>query len=80
MRTQLNSAEKISRFHGSLLQSHGALDELVSLSNGKQLFDAAQTSDKEFLVFEGLGHNDYPPDDYYQRLQEFIDRFSDANR
>jgi fermentation-respiration switch protein FrsA (DUF1100 family) len=80
MRTQLNSAEKISRFHGSLLQSHGSIDELVPLSNGKQLFDAAQTSDKEFLVFEGLGHNDYPPDDYYQRLREFVDRISDGNR
>ncbi|HUG69084.1 MAG TPA: alpha/beta hydrolase [Pirellulaceae bacterium] len=76
MRTQLNSVEKISRFRGSLLQSHGTTDELVPISYGKQLFDVAPTADKQFLIFEGLGHNDYPPDDYYERLREFVLRLS----
>ena len=80
MRTQLNSAEKISRFHGSLFQSHGTIDELIPLSFGRRLFDAAPTADKQFLVFDGLGHNDYPPDDYFDRLREFIDRVSAGNQ
>ena len=76
MRTQLNAAAKISRYRGALFQSHGTIDELVPLSYGRRLFDAAPTSDKHFLAFDGLGHNDYPPDDYYERLREFVDRIS----
>ena len=79
MRSQFNSAEKISRFHGSLLQSHGTSDEMIPLSYGRRLFDAAPTSDKQFLVHEGLGHNDYPPDEYYEKLRQFVDRVSARN-
>lgn len=74
MRTQLNSVDRISNFQGALLQSHGAEDEMIPLGCGQRLFDAAPTTDKEFLVFDGVGHNDYPPDDYYERLAEFVAR------
>ncbi len=80
MRTQLNSAEKITSYHGALLQSHGTVDELVPLDYGRRLFDAAPTADKHFLAFDGLGHNDYPPEDYYERLREFVDRVSGRSR
>ena len=80
MRTQLNSAEKITRFQGSLIQSHGTVDELIPLAFGKRLFDAAPTSDKQFVVFDRLGHNDYPPDDYYDRLREFVDRVASRHK
>lgn len=80
VRTQLNSVEKITRYQGSLLQSHGTADGMIPLSYGRRLFDAAPTSDKHFLIFDGLGHNDYPPDDYYQRLREFVDRVSAVDR
>jgi len=80
MRTRLNSAEKISRFQGSLLQSHGTNDELIPIELGRQLFDAAPTSNKQFLTFEGLGHNDYPPDEYYLQLREFVQRTAVAGQ
>ncbi|MDA1051870.1 MAG: alpha/beta fold hydrolase [Planctomycetota bacterium] len=80
MRTRLDSAQKISRFDGSLLQSHGAADNMIPLSYGRRLFDAAPTADKHFLVFDGLGHNDYPPDEYYEQLREFVDRITSGDR
>lgn len=78
MKTQLNSAEKIIRYQGALFQTHGEADDLVPLEIGRRLFEAAPTSDKQFIVFEGLGHNDYPPDGYYEQLRDFVHRVAGA--
>ena len=80
IRTQLNSVDKISRYEGGLLQSHGSADTMIPLELGRRLFDAAPTSDKEFIVFDALGHNDYPPQDYYVRLRRFVQRDSTSAR
>ncbi|MEO8496920.1 MAG: hypothetical protein ABI614_17755 [Planctomycetota bacterium] len=76
---------RLRRFVTSCLRIYLAVLLLLfllenKLSDGRRLFDAAPTSDKQFLVFDGLGHNDYPPDDYYERLREFVDRVSTVNR
>ncbi len=73
MRTRLESIKKIVTFEGALLQSHGTDDTLIPLGYGRRLFDAAPTGNKRFLRFDGLGHNDYPPSDYYNELRIFID-------
>ena len=74
LRTRLDSVEKIAQYRGALLQSHGTADELIPLSFGRRLFDAVPVADKHFVELEGLGHNDYPPADYYEQLREFVDR------
>ncbi len=78
MRTRLDSVAKIVDYQGALLQSHGTADTLIPLDHGQRLFHAAAAADKRFLAFDGLGHNDGPPDEYYQELRDFVARIGDG--
>ena len=80
MRTQFNSHEKIKRYQGPLLHSHGAADEIVPYELGRRLFDAAGTDDKEFIALNDHGHNDLGPESYYTRLRQFLQRVGNGNR
>jgi pimeloyl-ACP methyl ester carboxylesterase len=51
---------RIRELHAPLLVLHGDRDEIVPLSHGKALCDAA-TGTKRMHVFPGLGHNDLVP-------------------
>jgi hypothetical protein len=73
MRTRLDSAGKISSYHGPLLQSHGDADTIVPLRLGQALFDAANEP-KQFLLYPGHDHNDPMPLEYYDALSAFLDR------
>lgn len=75
MRTRLDSASKIGRYTGPLLQSHGDRDGTIPYKLGKQLFEAAGTPPeaKRFVTIEGGDHNDPQPNSYYAVLDEFID-------
>ena len=57
MTQRLNSIEKIKRYRGPLLQTHGDSDKLIPISLGKELFDAA-LGPKRFVVAEGASHYD----------------------
>jgi uncharacterized protein len=48
---------RIHELHAPLLVLHGDRDEIVPLSHGKALFEAAPAP-KQLHVFSGLGHND----------------------
>jgi fermentation-respiration switch protein FrsA (DUF1100 family) len=51
------SARRIARLRAPLLLLHGDRDEVVPLSEGRALFEAAPEP-KQMHVFEGLGHSD----------------------
>ena len=72
MRTRLDSAAKIGRYDGPLLQSHGDADTVVPYKLGRRLFEAAN-GPKRFLTLPGADHNDPPPEDYYETLAAFLD-------
>jgi hypothetical protein len=72
LRTRLNSAEKINRYHGPLLQSHGDGDTIVPYSMGRQLFDKANEP-KEFLTIPQGDHNDSHDRAYYRKVREFFE-------
>jgi len=72
MRTQFDSAAKIDRFPGPILQSHGTVDEIVPYDLGRKLFDAATTDNKQFYDEVGLGHNDGYSDGYRSTLRTFL--------
>ena len=72
VRTQLNSAEKISDYHGPLLQSHGSGDTIVPFEYGCRLFEAANQP-KQFHTVEGRGHNEPQDVAYFERLIAFLD-------
>lgn len=72
MRTRYASIDKIRGYSGPLLHSHGTNDEIVPLAMGRQLFEAAGSSNKEFLEDSGATHNDPRPPAYFLKLQSFV--------
>lgn len=71
MRTRLDSAAKIGRYRGPLLESHGDADTVVPYKLGRRLFEAANEP-KRFITLPGADHNDPPPTAYYQTLAAFL--------
>jgi hypothetical protein len=73
MRTRLDSAAKIGRYHGPLLQAHGDADTIVPIRFGRRLFEAAGEP-KQLLLLSGHDHNDPMPPEFYDALAVLIDR------
>ncbi len=73
MTQRLNSVDKIARYKGPLLQTHGDADRVVPIQSARKLFDAA-SEPKQFLVIPGADHND--PQN--EESREMLDRFFDA--
>ena len=71
MRTKLDSASLISKYHGPLLQTHGDADTIVPLSLGRKLFDAANEL-KQFILIPGADHNDMRTQQWYAALDKFL--------
>ena len=72
LRTRLDSAAKIGRYRGPLLQSHGDADRVIPYGLGQKLFEAANEP-KRLVTIPGGGHNNAQPAEYYQALIEFLD-------
>ena len=73
MKTQLDSMSKIKGYHGPLLQSHGAADEIIPFALGEKLHDACPSEDKVFLPIPGGRHNDFQPREYFETLRTFLE-------
>lgn len=72
MSNRYNNLDRILRYHGPLLQSHGTKDEVIPIALARRLFDAAPSTDKRWLEFPGLGHNSPMPRSYYDALALFV--------
>lgn len=72
MHTKLDSASKIGRYHGPLMQSHAANDSIVPIRSGRRLFLAANEP-KRFTVIPATDHNDPHSASYYDSLKAFLD-------
>lgn len=74
--------DAIRRVGAPLLVIHGTDDEVIPIRFGRQMFDAAPASSKEFLAVEGAGHNDVwisrPP--VSDTLVAFIERNGGSGR
>lgn len=73
MRTRLDSASKIGRFRGPLLQMHGDADSIIPYEIGKRLFDQANEP-KTFVTLRGHDHNDYPPEELHAAVRRFLEQ------
>lgn len=73
--TKLDSATRIARYRGPLLQSHGTADRTIPLASGEKLFRAAKEP-KAFVSVPGADHNNWLTPEYLQRLERFIDETS----
>ena len=72
MRSKFDSAAKIGRYRGPLLQSHGDADHVIPYELGRRLH-AAANGPKQFVVIRGGDHNDPQTDEYYKALIAFLD-------
>jgi hypothetical protein len=74
IRTRYETLGKLSKLSLPLLVLHGERDEIVPLSQGRRLFEAAGEP-KRMFVIPGAGHNDtYAAgvDAYWRVLREFL--------
>ncbi len=78
MRNRYDSIARIERYVGPVFQSHGSLDGIIPFQLGRRLFDAAPTSEKQFVELTDWGHNDPQPGSYYRQLRAFLDRVDEA--
>jgi fermentation-respiration switch protein FrsA (DUF1100 family) len=76
MKNRYDSLSRIKKYSGPLIQGHGVDDTLVPMQLARQLFDAAPTSNKEWVEFADCDHNSECPPDYYDALTSFLDRVS----
>lgn len=63
-----------------LLILHGTQDDVIPIAQGRQIFAAAPTQDKDFLSVQGAGHTDLWRSDTVPRLWRFIDRYGVSRR
>jgi fermentation-respiration switch protein FrsA (DUF1100 family) len=71
MTSRMNSLEKIRRYEGPVLISHGDADEVVPFEQGERLYDAAP-GPKRFVRIPNGRHNDPQPESYRRALDEFL--------
>jgi fermentation-respiration switch protein FrsA (DUF1100 family) len=68
---KLNSAARISSYHGPLLQFHGDADQVIPLESSRRLFDAANQP-KSLKIMRGHDHNDPLPEAFFRELGRFF--------
>jgi fermentation-respiration switch protein FrsA (DUF1100 family) len=73
MDNRYDSAGRIQDYDGPFHQSHAVDDQLIPITLGRRLFDAAPDSNKRFIEFPRRGHNDHWPMSYYAELAKFLD-------
>jgi fermentation-respiration switch protein FrsA (DUF1100 family) len=72
MRNRYDSLTKIKAYRGPLLCSHGESDTLIPMTLGQKLFDAAN-GPKVWYCVAGGDHNCLQPEEYYERLEAFVE-------
>lgn len=76
MRNRYDSLDRLSRYDGPLLISHGTTDEVIPYEHGQQLFESSPSKKKQFLELAGRTHNQPQPMNYYVDLKDFLQSVS----
>ena len=72
LRNRYPSTIRIAQYSGPLIQFHGEEDEVVPFRFGQDLFAACPSPHKLFIASAPLTHNAPWPDEYYERMAEFL--------
>ncbi len=72
MRNRYDNVERIKKYSGPLLQSHGTDDQLIPIELARRLFDTAPGPAKRWIELPGLGHNSPVPRQLYDELAAFL--------
>lgn len=71
MTHRMNSVDKIKKYHGPLLYSHGQQDEVIPYKLGQELFEAAP-GPKQFVSIPDGTHNSGMTEEYRETFDRFI--------
>ncbi len=66
---------KIRQVHKPTLIIHGEYDEIISVEEGKELYQSSGAKDKGILIIPKAGHNDVmvvKPSLYFDTIEEFV--------
>jgi hypothetical protein len=66
---------KIRQVHKPTLIIHGEYDQLISVKEGKELYQSSGAQDKRILIIPGAGHNDIMVVNqklYFDTIEEFV--------
>jgi len=74
MRNKFDSAALIADYKGPLLQSHGAIDQVVPFKFGRKLHDACPSNDKQFFTRPDMDHFSSIDPDFLEMAARFADR------
>ena len=72
MRNRYPSAQALKSFSGKAIQWHGVEDRTIPLAAAERLHEAIGTTDKQFFIAPGRGHNDAAPEDFEAALTQFF--------
>jgi uncharacterized protein len=72
MRNRYPAKAWIREYSGPLLQIHGAQDQIVPISLGRELFDSSPSAQKKWILSESLDHNSPWPVEYYEEVETFM--------
>ncbi len=70
---------KIRQVHKPTLIIHGEYDEIISVTEGEELYQSSGAQDKRILIIPGAGHNDImmvKQSLYFDTIEEFIKAYS----
>lgn len=73
-----NNAGKLTHVNLPLLVIHGEEDQIIPVSDGRELFESAPTAEKELVTVPGAGHNDLigvATARYFDAVRRFIQRY-----
>jgi fermentation-respiration switch protein FrsA (DUF1100 family) len=74
---KLDSAAVIAKYRGPLLQIHGDADQIIPMTLGRKLFDAANEP-KRWVMIPGADHNDPRAPRVIEALDEFLGSLASA--
>ncbi|MDA2922592.1 alpha/beta hydrolase [Patescibacteria group bacterium AH-259-L07] len=68
-----NNMALLRGYEGDLRIIHGAKDKIIPFKHGKALFENTNTSNKEFIIIDGAGHNDiYNFEKTWKSISDFL--------
>lgn len=74
----LYNVRKMAQVNSPLLVIHGAVDTLIPVINGRELYEASPSPNKELVVISGAGHNNLliaGTAKYFDAIKRFVEQY-----
>lgn len=76
MQHHYDNRTKLEHYKQPLLVAHSTADEVIPFHHGKELYEAAGTRDKKFIIIQGQGHNDFSIP-FFEAMKTFLEKLKE---